>query len=95
MALTVVQQNILSQIQQLAERLSEDQATMTRLTAMWTNEFPTPPTTADIQALSEFAHVTQTELTDAAGALVAVSNTLGVYATPTSNINKLAKIVSR
>lgn len=92
MALTVVQQNILSQIQKIAEQLGSIQSSMVKLSAMWTNEFQTPPTTDDLKALPEFAHVTQAELVDAATALVAISNVLGTYATSASNINKLAKI---
>lgn len=95
MALTNIQQNILDQIQQLAERQVEDKATMTRLIGMWGNEFPQLPTLADLQALPGFAHMTPQELSDGAVALLAINTTLGEFNVPTSNVVKLLKIVRR
>lgn len=94
MPLTIAQQNLLSVIQQSAERLVREKAVLDQAAARWANEFPQPPTTEDLLALPEFAHVTQGELISAATALVNVKTTLGDWTTPDSAVNALVKIVS-
>lgn len=65
MALTVAQQNLLVAIQQSAERIITEKTRLDQLVARWMNEFSAVPTTEELQALAEFAHVTQDELTAA------------------------------
>ena len=93
MALNNVQQNVLSRIQKLAKSQVDAKSEMVQLIGMWGNEFPTAPTTADLEKFTPFAHITQAELIDAAAALVAVNATLGEYSVATSNVVKLLKIV--
>ena len=93
--LSLIQQNILDQIQQLAERQVDDKAVMTRLIGMWGNEFAQMPTLDDLQAYPGFAHITPQELGDGAAALLAINTTLGEFNVPTSNVVKLLKIVRR
>jgi len=93
MALTSIQANILSRIQKLAKQEVEVKSEMVQLIGMWGNEFPTAPTTADLQQFGPFAHITQAELLDAAAALVAINGTLGEFNVATSNVVKLLKIV--
>lgn len=95
MPLTAIQQNILSEIQQLAQGLVDDKAQMTKLIGMWGNEFPQLPASEDLQALPEFAHISPQELSDAAVALLAINTTLGEFNAPAANVVKLLKIVLR
>ena len=93
MALTNVQQNVLSRIQKLAKTQVDAKSEMVQLIGMWGNEFPTAPATVDLEKFAPFAHITQAELLDAAAALVAINTTLGEYNAATSNVVKLLKIV--
>lgn len=93
MALTSIQQNLLSRIQKLAKSQVDAKAEMTQLIGMYGNEFPTPPTTVDLQSYPPFAHITTAEFVDAAGALVAINTTLGEFNVAASNVVKLLKIV--
>jgi hypothetical protein len=93
MALTNIQQNILSRIQALAAQEVKNKSEATLLSGMWANEFSVVPTTQDLQAYPPFAHITTAELTDAAAALVAINTTRGEFSTAGSNVVKLLKIV--
>jgi predicted unusual protein kinase regulating ubiquinone biosynthesis (AarF/ABC1/UbiB family) len=91
MAMTNVQQGIVSELQQIASELISIQSRLTTIASMWTNEGIASLTDADFAALAPFAHVQAAELAAAAGALVAINTTLGSNAT--SNWAKLLKIV--
>lgn len=93
MALTNVQQNILSRIQRLAKLQVDTKSEMVQLIGMWGNEFASAPATSELQQYAPFAHITQVELSDAAAALVAINTTLGEFSSATSNVVKLLKIV--
>lgn len=95
MALTDIQQNIIIRIQALALNQVNDKAELMILIGMYGNEFPSPPSTADLQLYPATAHITQQEFTDAAGALVAINTSLGEFSTAGSNVVKLLKIVTR
>lgn len=93
MALTNIQQNILSRIQKLAQTEIDAKNEATTLIGMWGNEFPQLPTLDDLQAYAPFAHITPQELSDAAAALLAINTPRGEFNVATSNIVKLLKIV--
>lgn len=94
MALTQIQQNILSRIQKLSQTELDAKNEATALIGMWGNEFGTLPTLADLQAYPPFAHITPTELSDGAGALLAINSTRGEFNVTGSNVVKLLKIVN-
>jgi hypothetical protein len=93
MALTNIQQNVLSRIQALAKSQIDDKAEMTKLIGMYGNEFPSPPSDADLALYPPFAHITSAEFVAGAGALVAINTTLGEFNVAGSNVVKLLKIV--
>lgn len=92
MATTVVQRNVLAEMQAMSTELLNIKARMVSLVAMYTNENIAGLVDADFAELAEFAHITAAELQAAGGALVAVNTALGDY-TPASNVAKLLKIV--
>ncbi len=92
MALTNVQQNIVSELQALAGELLSIKNRLNSLTEMYTNEGIGALTDADFQLYAEFVHITAAELSAAAGALVAVNTALGDF-TAGSNVSKLLKIL--
>ena len=92
MATTIVQRNVLSEIQAIASELLSIKARMVSITAMYINEDLGSLTDADFAALAEFAHITATEFRAAGAALVAVNTALGDYS-PTSNVARLLRIV--
>lgn len=91
MAMTNVQQNVVSEIQKIAVELISIQARLTTLSTMYTNESIGSLTDADFAQYAPFAHILAAEFTAAAGALVAINTTLGTNST--SNWAKLLKIV--
>lgn len=94
MPLTNIQQDVLSSIQDLASNLVSDKGTFTKLIGMWGNEFPTMPTQEQLEEYEPFKHMTVQELSDAAGALVAINTVLGEFSVAGSNVVKLLKIVA-
>lgn len=91
MAMTNVQQNVVSEIQKIASELISIQARLTTISAMYSNESIGSLTDADFAAYEPFKHILASEFAAAAGALVAVNTTLGTNST--SNWAKLLKIV--
>lgn len=93
MALTIAQQNVVSEFQMLASDLIKAKYRMIALVQMYVNESIVTVTTEDLQQYPEFAHITASELQDAAGALAAVNTTIGDFGAAT-NAAKLVKIVT-
>lgn len=91
MAMTNVQMNIVSSLQQMASDLIGVQSKTAMLSAMYTNEGLVALTDADFQAIPAFAHITATEFQAAATAIAAVNTALNA-GTP-SNWAKMLKIV--
>jgi predicted AAA+ superfamily ATPase len=93
MAISNVQQNILTAMQQTAKAQLVLQNTMVELVAMWTAESMPQVTDADLAGLAEFAHVTAAELAGAKNAMDTISTAIGAYAAGTP-ATKLLKIVN-
>lgn len=87
-----VQQNVLSEIQALAEQVISLKNRMSVAVAMYTAEGVNVLSDADIQALTEFAHVTQAEMTAAKNALDSINTAIGEY-TAGTNATKLMRVV--
>jgi hypothetical protein len=92
MALTIAQQNVVSEFQQLSTDLIKAKYRMIALVAMYTNEGIGSVTTPDLQGYPDFAHITAAELQAAGAALSAVNTTLGDFSGG-SNVAALMKIV--
>jgi len=93
MALSLIQQNVLSRIQTLAAEQVNSKAELLQLIGMYGNEFPSPPIDADLQLYPSLAHVTSAEFVAATVALAAINTTLGEFNVAGSNVVKLLKIV--
>jgi len=92
MPLTIAQQNVVSELQIMASDVVRTKYRMIALVQMYTNEAIGSLTTEDLQIYAEFAHMTATELQEAAAALAAINTTIGDFGAA-SNAAKLLKIV--
>lgn len=90
MAMTNVQQNIVSEMQTMASQLVTVQSRCTLLAAMYTNEAIGSLTDADFAAIPSFAHIVAAEFQAAAVAIAAINTALNA-GTP-SNWSKMLKI---
>ena len=93
MALTIAQQNVVSELQIIAADVIKAKYRMIALVQMYTNESIAALTTGDLQAYADFAHLTAAELQEAAAALAAINTTIGDFGA-SSNVAKLLKIVT-
>lgn len=91
MAMTNVQQNVVSELQRMAADLISVQSRATMLAAMYTNENLGNLADADFQAIPPFEHILASEFQAAATAIAAVNTALNA-GTP-SNWAKMLKIV--
>lgn len=94
MALLPVQQNVASEIQELADNILVIKNRLAIAVAMYAAEGLGTVAEGDLQALSEFAHVTLAELTAAKNALDAINTAMGEYVAGT-NTTKLMRVVRR
>lgn len=86
------QQNILTEMQSIAQQQLSLQSRMKAVVAMWTAESMANLTDADLQSLSEFAHVTAIELQGAKNGMDTITTAIGEYVVNTP-ATKLLKIV--
>lgn len=93
MALNIAQQNVVSELQIMAAEVVKTKYRMIALVQMYTNEAIAALTTEDLQGYADFAHMTATELQEAAAALAAINTTIGDFGAA-SNAAKLLKIVT-
>ena len=93
MTMTNVQKNVASEIQSLATDMLKIKNRLAVAVAMYAAEGMATLTDADYAALSEFAHVTVTEMTAAKNALSEVNTALGEYVAG-SAATRLMRIVS-
>ena len=92
MALTNVQQNIVSELQAISGELISIKNRLNSLTQMYTSEGIAALLDEDFQLYAEFAHITAAELQAAGGALLSIDTALGDF-TAGSNVSKLLKIL--
>jgi hypothetical protein len=90
--MTNVQQNIASEMQQIASELLSVKMRMLTLTQMYTNEGMATLPDSEFAKYAELAHITAAEFQGAGAALVAINTTLGDF-TANSNTSKLSKIL--
>lgn len=91
MALTIVQQNVLMEMQTLAKQVIALKSRARNVVEMYVNESVTSLTDVDIQALGSFAGVTASELQLAKAALDTVATAIGEYVagTPATRLLKI------
>jgi ATP-dependent Clp protease ATP-binding subunit ClpA len=88
----MVQQNILTEMQQVATQQLALKNRLEAIVAMWTAESMNALTDADLQELAEFTHVTAQELAGAKNAMDTIAAAIGAYAAGTP-ATKLLRIV--
>ena len=93
MTITAVQQNILTEMQQIAAHQLSLRNRLAAVVAMWTAENMAALTDTDLAELPEFAHVTAAELAAAKNGMDAIVAAIGEYAVGTP-ATKLLRIVS-
>jgi len=79
MALTTVQQNLVSAMQASAEEILSLKGVMEAIVAMYASEGMTSITDEDLQMYAPFAHITAVELTAAKNAYDDLKTALGGY----------------
>jgi hypothetical protein len=92
---TNVQKNVLSEMQAIAREQLSLKNRLEAVVAMWTAENMNQVTDADLQALSEFEHVSATELAAAKNGMDAISTAIGAYAagTPATKLLRIVNVV--
>jgi hypothetical protein len=93
MSTTVVQKNVLVEMQQIAQQQLVLKNRLAAVVAMWSSESMNTITDDDLRELPEFEHVTSVELTAAKNGMDAIATAIGEYATGTA-ATKLLRIVS-
>ncbi len=94
MALTAVQQNLVSAMQEVAEELLVIKNRLAIIGLMYVTESMSTLSDPELQALSPFAHVTVVELTAAKNALGEINTAMGEYVVGSAT-TRLTKIVGR
>lgn len=92
--MTLMQRNICSEVQALAEEVLRLKARIATVSSLYVSEGIGSLTDGDFTEVPDFAHVTAAEFSQAAAAIVAVQATIGEYATGT-NATKLCKVILR
>ena len=92
MSASMVQMNIMTEMQAIATAQLAMKNRLQALVAMWSAEGMSALTDADIQELAEFEHVTAQELTAAKNAMDTIASAVGEYAAGTA-ATKLLRIV--
>jgi predicted AAA+ superfamily ATPase len=93
MSTTVVQKNVLVEMQQIAQQQLSLKNRLAAVVAMWQAESMTAITDDDLAELPEFEHVTSGELVAAKNGMDAIVTSIGEYAVGTP-ATKLLRIVS-
>jgi predicted lipoprotein len=94
MALNNIQQNLVSEMQAIAEELMPIKNRLALIKAMFLAEGMAQLTDADLQALAPFAHITVAELVAAKNAIEEINTTMGEYVAGSAT-TRLMKILSR
>jgi hypothetical protein len=92
MSASMVQKNILSEMQQIAGQQLAMKNRLEAIVAMWSAESMSALTDLDLQELAEFTHVTAAELAAAKNGMDTISTAIGAYAAGTP-ATKLLRIV--
>ena len=92
MSASMVQQNILTEMQQIATEQLAMKGRLEAVVAMWSAENMVTLTDTDLAELAEFAHVTAAELAAAKNGMDSIVTAIGAYAAGTPAI-KLLRIV--
>ncbi len=92
MTASMVQQNILTEMQSIATTQLNLKSRLEAIVAMWAAESMADLTDADLQELAEFQHVTAQELAASKNAMDAIATAIGAYAAGTP-ATKLLRIV--
>jgi hypothetical protein len=92
MSASMVQMNILTEMQAIATQQLVMKNRLQAIVAMWGAESMSALTDADIQELAEFEHVTAQELAAAKNGMDAIVNAVGEYVAGTP-ATKLLRIV--
>jgi predicted lipoprotein len=92
MSTSMVQQNILTEMQSVATQQLALKNRLEALVAMWSAENMSTLIDVDLQELAEFVHVSAQELAAAKNAMDTISAAIGAYAAGTP-ATKLLRIV--
>jgi hypothetical protein len=95
MSTTIVQKNILVEMQQIATEQLSLKNRLAAVVAMWSAENMAALTDQDLLDLPEFAHVTAQELVAAKNGMDAISTAIGEYAagTPATKLLRIVRTV--
>lgn len=93
MSASMVQQNILTEMQAIATQQLAMKNRLAAVVAMWGAESMAALTDADLQELAEFEHVTAAELAAAKNGMDAIVTAIGEYVVGTP-ATKMLRIVS-